>query len=144
MNMDNNKMMSLEINEDMVRPILETQIQAAIVSQLGDQDKLIEAIVKKALSEKVDSDGKRDKYDSYNKHDYLEVLASKSIRTAAKDALAEWLETNSHKVKTAVLKELETPSRQRSIAVAYADAIETSLKCSWTMGCNISFERKED
>lgn len=138
------KMMSLEINEEMVRPILETQIQAAIVSQLGDQDKLIEAIVQKALAEKVNAKGNRERDSYYNSYDYLEILASNSIREAAKNALAEWLETNSHKVKTAVLKELETPSRQRSIAVAYADAIETSLKCSWNMGCNISFERKED
>ena len=139
-----NRMVSLTVDEAMVSSVLEKQIQAAIVAQLGNQDDLIAQAVKVALSQKVDRNGKVDQYDSYNKYDFLEVLASKSIRKAATDALHDWLEENSGKVRDAVLEELNTPSRQRSIAVAYADAIESSLTCKWDMRCNIEFKEREE
>ena len=138
-----NNMVSLKVDESMVSKILEKQIQAAIVAQLGKQEDLIEQAVKVALSKKVNHEGNVDSYSSYNTHDFLEVLASKSIREAATEALREWLNENKVKVRNAVLKELATPSRQRSIATAYADAIESSLKCNWNMTCNISFKEKE-
>jgi len=139
--MDEN-IVSLKVDKELVSKILEKQIQAAIVAQLGTQEQLIQKAVSVALSEKVNSEGKRDSYSSYNTHDYLEVLASQSIRNAAKEALNEWLKENSAKVKEAVFSELKKPSRQKSIAVAYADAIENSLKCNWNMSCNISFKER--
>jgi len=139
------EMVSLKVDEAMVSSILEKQIQAAIVQQLGNQDALIAQAVKVALSQKVNIDGKVDSsYSSYNKYDFLEVLAGKSIREAATSALHEWLEENSEKIRDAVFAELRTPSRQRSIAVAYADAIEQSLTCKWSMKCNIDFKRTEE
>ena len=143
-NMDK-EMVSLKVDEAMVSSILEKQIQAAIVQQLGNQDDLIAQAVKVALSQKVDYNGNHNtRYESDNRYDFLEILASNSIREAAKEALQEWLAENSGKVREAVLNELKTPSRQRSIAVAYADAIEHSITSRWNMSCNIEFkERKE-
>ena len=137
-------MVSLEIDEDMVKSALNSQIAAAIVQQLGDQDELITGAVKVALSKKVDSDGKVNEYSSYNRNDLLEVLATKSIHAAAKEALDEWIEENRSKIKEAVLKELDTPSRQRKIAVAYVNAIDESIKCNWRMDCNIQFIEKDE
>ena len=142
--MKDEEMVSLKIDPGMVSAVLEKKIQAAIVSQLGDQDKLIAQAVSVALSQKVSSDGKTSRYDSDNRYDFLEILAKNSIHEAAKGALKEWLEENSHKVKDAVLKELKKPSRQRSIAVAYADAIENSLTAKWNMNCNIEFKEQRE
>ena len=140
-----NDMVSLKIDQTMVSSVLEKQIQSAIVQQLGNQDDLIAQAVKVALSQKVDRNGDANcRYESDRKFDFLEVLATKSIHEAAKVALNEWLAENSSKIREAVLKELDTPGRQRSIAVAYADAIENSLTTKWNMDCNIEFkERKE-
>jgi hypothetical protein len=141
----NKEMVSLKVDEDMVSSILEKQIQAAIVQQLGDQDDLIAQAVKVALSQKVDREGNVNcRYESDKKYDFLEILATKSIHKAAEEALQEWLAENSGKVREAVLNELKTPSRQCSIAVAYADAIEHSLTSRWDMSCNIEFKEKEE
>ncbi len=139
-----NDVVSLKVDKELVSKVLDKQIQAAIVAQLGNESKLIEQAVHVALSEKVNSDGKKDQYSSYNTHDFLEVLASKSIREASTLALKEWLDTNREIIKKAVLNELKNPKRQKSIAIAYADAIENSLKCNWNMSCNISFEQKKE
>jgi hypothetical protein len=141
--MENNDIVSLKVDKELVSKVLNKQIQAAIVAQLGNERQLIEQAVRIALSEKVNSDGRKDQYSSYNTHDFLEVLASKSIREAANAALREWLDANSELVKKAVLAELKKPNRQRSIAAAYADAIENSLKCNWNMSCNISFKEAD-
>lgn len=139
-----NEMVSLKIDQTMVSSVLEKQIQSAIIQQLGDQDELIAQAVKVALSQKVDREGNVNcRYESDRKYDFLEVLATKSIHEAAKTALQEWLKENSEKIRNAVFEELKTPNRQRSIAVAYADAIEHSLVSRWNMSCNIEFKEKE-
>jgi len=138
------EMATLKLDDSVVRSILEKQIQTAIISQLGNGEELIGSAVSKALSEKCDSGGKQSRYSSDNKYDFLEVLAVKSIREAATKALQTWLEGNAEKIKLAVLKELKKPSRQRSIAVAYANQIEKSLECHWRMNCDIKFNNIED
>lgn len=136
---------SLKLDPSIVTPILEKQIQTAIISQIGDSDKLIQSIVKLALQEKVDKKGNPNpRYNSDAKYDFLEVLTANSIRKAAKDALVDWLEENQEKIRNAVYNELDTPERQNSIAKAYADAIEKSLKCDWSMACNIAFRENPD
>lgn len=138
------EVVSLKVDPSLVTSILEKRIQAAIVAQLGDEDELIGHAVKLALSEKVDRHGSSTcSYSSDRKYDYLEILATNSIQKAAKEALNEWLAENSKKIRAAVLKELDSPERQKSIAKSYADAIETSLNASWNMSCNIFFKEEE-
>lgn len=137
-------MINLEINENVVKPILEKQIQAAILANIGNPEELIQKVVSTALSQKVDSDGRVSRYSGDNKYDYLDVLTTKSIQKAAEEALRDWLEENSQLVKEAVIKELNKPARQHSIAKAFADAVESSLQCSWRFGCDISFIKRDD
>ena len=136
-------MVSLQINEDMVKPILEKQIQAAIMANIGDPSLLIEKVVARALSVKVDDEGKVNSYSSYNKYDYIESLTAIEIRKAAKEALGEWLKENMALVKEMVIKEMNKPNRQRSIANAFANAVEESLSCNWNFKCDIQFQKKD-
>lgn len=139
-----NELVSINIDSEIVRPIIEKRIQAAIIKELGGSDSLIESMVSLALSKKVDRDGKMGKYSSDNKHDFIEAICGKSIRDAAIIAMKEWAENNAEKVKNAVLKELSKPNRQRTMANAFADAVQESVKCHWNLHCNISFESKID
>ena len=139
------EVVSLKVDPSLVTSILEKQIQTAIVTQLGDQDELIGQAVKLALSEKVDRAGNSNcRYESDRKYDFLEILATNSIQKAAKAALNEWLEINSKKIRKAVLAEMDSPERQRSIAKAYADAIESSMTNQWNMSCSIAFKEREE
>ena len=137
-------MINLEINEDVVKPILEKQIQAAILANIGNPEELIQKVVSTALSQKVDSGGRVSGYSGDNKYDYLDVLTTKSIQKAAEEALRDWLEENSQLVKKAVIKELNKPARRHSIAKAFADAVESSLQCSWRFSCDVSFIKRDD
>ncbi|HUV85187.1 MAG TPA: hypothetical protein VMV86_05710 [Methanosarcinales archaeon] len=138
------EMMSLQLDQNMVKVVLEKQIQSAILANMGDADKLIEKVVGTALHEKVNRDGVKSNYSSENVHDFLEVLTGKAIREAAKDALKDWLETNKVLVKEAVYKELSKPERQETLARAFADEVENAMGCSWNFKCDINFQRNND
>jgi len=139
-----NEMMSLKINEDMVKPILEKQIQAAIMANIGNPEQLIQKIVSMALSYKVDQNGKVSNYNSDNRYDYIEVLTGQAIREAAKDALKEWLAENQELLKVAVTKELNKPARLKTIVGAFADAAEKSFKSNWSFNCDVKFSEMKD
>lgn len=136
-------MVSLQINEDMVKPILEKQIQAAVMAGIGNPEQLIQKVVSVALSHKVDKNGDVSKYSSDNTHDYLDVLTSKAIREAAKQALEEWLNENKTLVKEMVIKEMNKPARQKTLVKAFADAVEDSLSCSWRFNCDVNFTKQD-
>jgi len=137
-------MMSMKVDPKVVEGIIEKQIQTAIVSQLGNSGDFIAKAVSLALHTKVNEHGNVDRSSYCNNNDFMEVMTGNAIRKAATNAMSEWLEINSAKVKAAVLKELKKPSRQSSIAKAFADAVESSLKCSWNMKCNIDFQKTDD
>lgn len=133
------KMMSLEINEDMVKPIIENQILAAIMANIGNPEELIKKTVSIALKQKVDKNGKVSTYSSENRYDYLSILTEEAIRKAAKEALDEWLKSNTQLIKAMVIQEMNKPERQNSLVAAFADAVEQSFQCSWKFSCDVNF-----
>jgi len=134
----------IKIDQSIIKPIMEKQIAAAIIQNLGKEAELIEKMVGIVLSQKVDSEGKPPRYPSDGKYDYLEFMVKKGIQDAAQEAFREWLKESTDKIKQAVVAELKKPARQRTMANAFVDAIEKSLKCSWNMTCNVSFVQDRD
>ena len=135
------EMASFKIDNQIIKKILEKQISAAIVQNLGDSEKLLAKMISLALHQKVNADGYYDKASYRNEYDFLEVTTNKAVQKAAKDALSEWLEKNTKKVKIALMNELAKPSRQKTMAKAFADAVERSITSNWHMNCTVNFDR---
>jgi hypothetical protein len=134
--MEKQNMVNLAIDNTIVEPIIRAQIQAAIVQNMGNPEELISKMVALALRKKVNSDGKVDQYDSYNKYDFIEAIAARAIQKTAQEVFEDWVEANKDKIKVAVEKELRKPSRNFQIAKALADSVATSLKCLWSIKCD--------
>ena len=139
-----NSMVNLNISEDIVRPIIEKQVQAAVLENIGDPEETIGKLVSLALKQKVCSEGYVSKYSSDNRFDYIEMMTGAAIRDAAKEALAGWLEENKRLVKEMVVKELNKPERRKSVVGAFADAVEKAFECSWRFNCDIKFNKQDD
>ena len=139
-----NEMVSLKINQDTITPIIEKQIQAAIVANLGNHEELIGKMVSLALHSKVNSKGMLSQYRSDNTYDFLEVITKKTIQEAAQNALADWLAKNSKKIRAALIAELAKPTRQKTMAKAFADAVERSITSKWHMNCTVNFKEDRD
>ena len=137
-------MASFKIDHEIIKPILEKQISAAIVQNLGDSGELLAKIISVALHQKVNADGYYDKSSYRNEYDFLEVTTNKAVQKAAKDALKEWLEKNTKKIRGALMDELAKPSRQKTMAKAFADAVEHSITSNWHMNCTVNFEKQKE
>ena len=135
---------SLKVDENAVQPIIRRAIQTAIIDNLDKQDDLIEKMVNIALHQKVTDKGTVAKDSYYNKYDFLEAVTNNAIQDAAREALEEWLEIKKEQLKKALLTELKKPSRQKTLAKAFADAAEKSFRSSWNFHCKVEFNPKVD
>lgn len=138
--MEKESMVSLEVSEDMIKALIEKRISAAIVGALGDSTKVLESAVTLALRQKVSNNGSISRYSSDNKFEFVEVMAGEAIRKAAKKAMQDWLTQNSEKVRDAVIKEMKKPKRVNSIAQAFANSVEQSIKTGFRVNCDVAFE----
>lgn len=136
-------MINLGINEDMVKPILEKQIQAAIMANIGNVDQLFEMAIKKALSVKVNQDGNVSNYSSDNKYDFLEALTGNAIRRAATDAIREYVNENQETLKTVLKKEMEKKANQSKLIEAFVEAATKSFDYRYNFNASVSIQKME-
>lgn len=137
------KMVTMEVDKGLVQDVLKRQIEAAIIANLGDPSDIVRAAVAFTLGQKVSSSGRVSSSSYENSYDFLTLITTNAIREAVIDALKEWTAKNGAKVKAAVMAEMKRPERQKTIAVAFADAVETSLNASWGTHVTINFDGKK-
>lgn len=137
-------MINLGINEDMVKPILEKQIQAAIMANLGNVDELFEFAIKKALSVKVNSEGLVSNYSSDNKYDFLEALTAKAIRNAATEAIKEYVKENQEQLKIALKKEMEKKANQNKLVQAFVDSATNTFSYEWRFDAKVELSKNTE
>lgn len=130
---------SVKVGEDLVAPIVEKKIQAAIMAALGEPEKLVEAMVSRVLHDKVDSTGKKSRYSSDNEHDLVEVLCRQALQDAVRKAMTQWIEENKLVLLDAIKKHIKT--RPASIAKMFMDGIAESMQSKWTFQVSVC-ERK--
>jgi hypothetical protein len=136
--MSDDAMMTLKVNDGLVRPVIEKQIQAAIVSQMANAAGILESAVAAVLRTKVNKEGKVDSYAGCNTIEWLEFMASDSIKKAARLAMDEWLAANRQKIVDSVRAEMNRPGRKQSIAKAFCDAVERAVTANYTFACNVT------
>jgi restriction endonuclease S subunit len=133
--MENKELVSLKVNDDLVVPVIQKAIQAAIIENLGKKEDLI--------AKKVSSNGGKSNYSSDNKYDYMEVITNQAVQEAAKEALKEWLSQKKEELKEAVVKEMSKPSNKNKLVKSFADAAMKAFDYHWHFSCNINI-KKED
>ena len=133
---------TVAIPNDVIIPIVQAKIQASIVEALGKHGDLIEKAVAAALGQKVDSTGKVDKYDSYNKFTFLEAQANIYMQEAAKEALKEYMVQAKESLKARVKKELEKKSTL--LASALVDGLARGVETAYGLTITVSLHAKKD
>jgi hypothetical protein len=136
--------MTLQVSPDLVRPVIEQKIQAAIVAALaeGKESAMLSAIVGRVLAQKVDSEGKVSRYDSYNDREYVRWLCETAIRDCARRAVQEWAESNKAKIEKQMQAELSR--RSAGMAKVFMDGLLKSMQSSWTFKVDVGFESPKE
>lgn len=137
-------MVNLNVDQRIIAPIIQKQIQAAIVAGLSNGRPIIESAVAAALDRKCNSEGTQSSYQSDNKYAWLEVMATKSIQDAAREALVEYFKANRDAVKKAVIREITKAERKQSLAKAFADAVEKSIGVDLTYRLSVTCQTPKD
>ncbi len=134
--------MTLQVDKELVEPVIREQIQAAIVRELGQTERLVKRIVAEALTARVASNGKRSDSDYRNKYIYLEWLVEDVIRSAAKEAIKEYVEEISDEVKVEVAKQIRKSSS--AFATALVNGMVETLEAKWRFSVNVAFNSPDE
>ena len=118
-----------QVDDNLVKPVVEAEIRAAIVRQLENIDNLIPKLVRAVLLEKVDSTGKISDRDYNNRYDLLDVICRDAIQQAARTAMKEYIEESADALRIEVKRQIEASSG--GLAKVFVDSLLESLKTSW-------------
>ena len=136
-----NQTVNVQVGEDLVRPIIESKVQAAVVEGLGKTDDLMRAVISAVIAMKVDREGKPG--NGYSSDvTLLHYLCTKAIRETAEAAVREWITTQQPKLKAELVKQLD---KQRvSLAERMVLGLAKSMENSWkfSVGCHFESDPK--
>lgn len=137
--MSDNNIVSMNINESLIKPIVEAQMKQAILDNMGDIKSYMEHLITIALNEKCNIEGRTDCSSYDKKYTYIDVLINNAIRKAATEAVKEFMEQETKTFKKAFknyLKKTQTMNKLFDSFVSFAD--KTMLENNYKM--NINFE----
>ena len=130
--------LTMNLPSEIVERAVRDKINAAIASQIGDPEVLIQKLVKSALSQKVSSTGAVSRSDYDNRFEFLDLVAGNFIRDAAQEALKEYFQENKTLIKEAVKKEVaKSPSK---MAKVFMDGIAQSMESKFQPSLQITFK----
>ena len=113
-----------------------------MASHLGDPADIIQRLVASALGAKVNADGVRSKYSHDNKYDFLEALAGKAIRDAARAALEKIVAEQRPQIQKAIEEELRKRPKKTAAAIVSAFASSGHMN-RYTTKVSFCFEERE-
>jgi hypothetical protein len=128
--------MHIEVDDELVEPIIKAEIQAAIVRQLQSDQNLIPKLVEAALVDKVDESGKKNKnYSSSNKYLFIDILCKNAIQDASNAAMKEYIEENQDRLKREIKKQLK--AQDSEIARLFIEQLIGGVQAKWSFNVTI-------
>lgn len=137
--MSENNIVSMNINESLIKPIVEAQMKQAILENMGDVKSYMEQLISIALNEKCNSRGDTNCSNWDKKYTYIDVLINNSIRSAAREAVKEFMEQETKTFKKAFrnyLKQKQTLDKLFDSFVNFAD--KTMVENNYKMDINFN------
>ena len=122
----NTDQVEIRIGQDLIAPIIEAKIQAAIIEALGDERGLIERVVAEAVTRKVPEA----EYSS-RKVPWIEHVCQTVIRGAAETAIRQWAESQQQRIADEFLRQLQQKTTSRSVVKAMIEGMVDASKSQW-------------
>lgn len=119
--MSESNMMSLNIDKDMIMPIIKEHTKAMMAQVLGDPNAIVERLINELLYTKVNWEGKTGKYDSDTP--IVEYFFTKEIHTAIQEVIKEEVHNQSSLLRAKVKKAIRSDKGMQKLADAIMDAL---------------------
>lgn len=130
---------SMNIDKNLIKPIVEAQMKQAILDNMGDIKEYMQQLIEIALNEKCDIKGNTNCSSYDKKYTYIDVLLNNAIRKTAQEAIQEFMVQESKAFKKAFknyLKQTTTLNHLFDTFVNFAD--KTMVENNYKM--NIDFQ----
>jgi len=137
-----NNMVSLNISNDMLSPVIEGHVKAMMTEALGGKDAIIDKIISQVLKTRVGSDGKPSTYS--NNKTYFEWLLKDELTKSVKELISEEVRLKAGNIKTAIKKQMKSEVGASKIADALINGLSDTLQNSWSSEFNIEIYPKKD
>lgn len=99
---------TFKIPRDVIQPIIEAKVAAALIEALGNQQWLVTSCITKVLDEKVNDNGtKAESYYSDRSPTFLQWALRSCIQVQVKKVLQEQIEAHKEEIARALKAELE-------------------------------------
>ncbi|MDE7345389.1 MAG: hypothetical protein K2N48_01450 [Muribaculaceae bacterium] len=125
-------MINLGISPDLVKPIVEKQIKAAVTEMFGGADEIINKVVTAMIHQKVDINGKVNSSSYNNTYDWFELVFSKQIKEAVENELKEQMKSMSAAIRKSLIKKLRSEQGANLVADALLRGLEGTFEHSWS------------
>lgn len=136
----NNTMVQLGISPELIKPVIETHIKAAIVEAFGGAEELIAKVVRNVLEQKVSANGTISNYSSDNRYQWLDIVITQQIRAAVEEEVRNQVKESSSAIREALVEELRSKAGAHKVAQALLDGAMGTFKHCWSSKMDISFD----
>lgn len=136
--------MNMEISDEVVKTVFEQSLNQAIVEAMGNKEEYMSALINAAFKQKVDSTGKVNDYEHYNKHTWLDFHIKKAIQDAAQEALFEFLTENKEMLKRQVKEEMNKSQNRTALVNSFVRAAEEAFEYNFRISADVHLQSDDD
>lgn len=133
-------MVNLGINKELITPIVEKEIKAAVVAAMGGADSVIEKVVNSIMYQKVNSEGKVSSYSGDNRYTFIEYVLTNNIKDAIGEELKRQIGEKAEPLKKAIVKNLRNEVTANKLADALLTAFSQTVDSNWKSVINIEIK----
>ena len=135
-------MVTLNISEKMLNPVIEEQVKLMMAEMLGGKDEIVNKVITNILKTKVDENGKPSSYSSSKT--FIEWLLLDEVKKLVKELIEEELRSRSGEIKNAIKKKLRSEQGGSIVADALLNGLNETFKYGWRSNIQVSFEPPKD
>jgi len=130
---------TIQIPNDIIQPIIEAKVAAAVTEALGGYDRLIETAVSQVLNQKVDERGQPSNYS--HSVPWFKYVMRDCVQKAARTAIEDYFKDHAELIKKAIATELgkkNSPLVKQLISTLIGSVVnEDSLRYRMNVSVNI-------
>lgn len=132
----------LKISKDVVKPILEAKIKAALLDSMGvSYERIVKDMLDHYLNEEVDSTGKPSTYRRDSDRRRIDFLLNNCIEEAVKTAIVEHVQKDKERLAVEVQKYFQSKKGNNALARAVSDGMIDSMKNIWQFNVGVTVGR---
>lgn len=131
-------MVTLNISEKMLNPVIEEQVKLMMAEMLGGKDEIVNKVITTILKTNVDENGKPSSYGSSKT--FIEWLLLDEVKKLVRELIEEELRSRTGEIKAAIKKKLRSEKGGSIVADALLNGLNETFKYGWTSNIQVSFE----